>query len=480
MWAFNVKNRDIASEMFVDPSLVSKWRSGKRIPNEETTYKIAETLVRFCTTEASRLKLCAFLNLPYTPKTFAEHPERVYRKLFELLTAGGSEPQAEQAANAAIEFGGGEVNILREGSYQSYITRLFDAAIARGVPFRVLLYTSDEVGVLAEDALFMEYWSQQLKRAEMMHASIDLIYHASNSEAKGIEYVRLWSQLKQVSNFQMYSLAVRSYNDILMQPFLMVIPNVGGFCAMRVALSKNRYITYFSDEIGISALESDFKQLLSRCTPLQESRSMNYRQLASFLSANGMTGLCKDGILHVTHLPIATLSLMTLQLMLRQAGLPDSAIMANLKAHRKLQSFLRRYLEEGGNLEIVCCMTPPEEGQMPELAHSAMYFEQSIVYSMDTYAQHVANTMDYLRRYENVNFILTETPLYPADLLIGFNTFLMDYYLPYQNGVNLCFQQSYVNDVFSYLLGEVRGRALNRERRNHALQKLQKLLNGGD
>ena len=481
MWAFNVKNRDIAQEMFVDPSLVSKWRTGKRVPNEETTYKIAEVLVRFCTTEASRLKLCAFLNLHYTPQTFSEHPERIHRKLFELLTAGSDDAphEAETSLSLGDEASGAEVDILREGDYQRYITRLFDAAIARGVPFQVLLYTSDEVGVLADDALFLEHWRQQLKRSEMMQATVKLIYHMTNNESKGVDYVRVWSNFKCIRNFSMYTLAVRSYNDTVVQPFLMVIPNVGACCAMRIACSKNRYITYFTDEAGVSALENDFKQLLSRCTPLTEMQSMNYRQLASFFYTSRAASLCRDAILHVTHLPVFTLPLMTLQMMLRQAGMSDSVITANLKAHRKLQSTLRNYLEQGAQLEIVLYLEHPEQMEGVELAHSPMYFDQTVVYSADTSAQHIAGTMDFLRRYRNVNFMLSDEPLYPADLLAGYNAFLMDFYLPYSGNVNLSFQQSYGYDVFAFLSAEIRSRALNRKGKDSTLRRLQKLLNGG-
>lgn len=371
MWAFNIKNRDIAQEMFVDPSLVSKWRTGKRVPNEETTYKIAETLVQFCKTEVSRLKLCTFLNLHYTPQLFSEHPERIYRKLFELFTAERENKTAgmDTPHQPSPQAEGMEVSILRDSGYQKHILRLFDAAIARSVPFQVLLYTSDEVGILAEDTSFLEIWQQQIKRAEMMQASVKLIYHASSSEAKGIDYVRVWSNLKKITNFQMYSLEVRSYNDTLLQPFLMVIPNVGGFCAMRVALSQNRYVTYYTDEAGVSALENDFRQLLTQCMPMTESESLNYRQFASFFYTNRAALACKDAILHVTHLPIFTLPLMTLQIMLRQAGLADSVITANLKAHRKLQSYVQRYLEQHGNLEIVCALGT-QGHPATDLAHS--------------------------------------------------------------------------------------------------------------
>lgn len=108
-----------------------------------------------------------------------------------------------------------------------------------------------------------------------------------------------------------------------------------------------------------------------------------------------------------------------------------------------------------------------------------MYFGQSIGYTDDTFCQHVAGTMELLRRYDGVSFFFSDKPLYPADILVGYNAFLMDFHLPQPDSLNLCFQQAYGYDTFAFLSSEIRGRGLNRKGKNHAQRQLQRLLNGG-
>ena len=85
MWAFNLKNKDVARGLYVDPSLISKWRTGRRIPKPDVIYQIAEVLVALCETENTRIKLCNFLNIPYSSQLFSEQSERVIKSLYSFM-----------------------------------------------------------------------------------------------------------------------------------------------------------------------------------------------------------------------------------------------------------------------------------------------------------------------------------------------------------------------------------------------------------
>ena len=68
----SIKNIDISRKLFVDRSLISRWRSGSREPKNEEIAEIADAVIEACTEMDKQVSLCQVLKVSYDPMLFQE------------------------------------------------------------------------------------------------------------------------------------------------------------------------------------------------------------------------------------------------------------------------------------------------------------------------------------------------------------------------------------------------------------------------
>lgn len=484
MWAFNLKNSDVAKHLYVDPSLISKWRAGRRIPKDNTIYQIAEVLVSLCDTDAMRLKLCSFLSITYSADLFLKNRDRVIRILYEYLNPQHGSGDGEDAPPTGLPMpdagpgrDGAQV-FLGEDGYRRCVLALLNEAIQRGSPFTACLLTTDSVDWILKDAAFLKEWEQTIRRCEVAMATFRLVYHQSHNAVKGRDYVRAWLPMKYLSNFQTYNLAIRQDTHRMFNHTMLVIPHVGACFGVNLNHSKNRYMYLLHNEDALQKLEHDFNFLLTRCIRTTERQSMDYAQLSALFHLNSSLAQCRDVEMYTGHLPTFALPADTLRRMLERAGAPQEKVTAYLAAHRQLQETAGAYFRQGFNFELLAFIPPKLAlsglaGSV--LPHSQMNFGRQLIYTKEDAVSHLDAVLELLATVQPFHMYVVEQPLYPTDVFIGYSGLLLEYACNGRPEVLISYQHHYLNDVLSYISATIREEHHEKYSRRNSIRRLQKL-----
>ena len=461
MWTFDLKNCDVAKNLYVDPSLISKWRTGRRIPKSNMIYQVVEVLVSLCETDEMRLKLCDFLNITYSKQLFFEHADKVVNSLYSFMAPTYKDkdsPVMEQdmfseQESASISLGAARI-FLGEDGFRYCMLGLLDKAVQRGSPFQIYLMTNDSVDWLLSEDDYFQQWGRTIGRCEIAMASAKLIYHQSHNSINGRNYIRAWAPFKRLSNFQTYNLAMRQDDHRIFNHTAMIIPHVGGCFGTNLHNSQNRYMTLFYDQEILQRLENDFNFQLTRCIRTTEQLVMDYTQIASMLYMSSTLAASRDIQLYCGHLPIFTMPEHTLERMLRRGGILDEKIIAHLAAHRKIQGAFHRYLEQSFNFELAVYI--PSDLTLNDLSranlpNSIVNFGRSLEYDHEDAESHINATIEFIRNAPTLHMHIVESILYPTDVLIGYNAFMIEYACNGQNAINCSYQHDYLNDILAYI-----------------------------
>ena len=468
MWAFNLKNGDLAKALFVDPSLVSKWRTGRRVPKDDSIYQIAEALVSLCETEPMRQKLCYLLNLTYSSELFSEKRTAIASCLYSYMYPQGAKSRrsaeppsfSDSSAIDAIPGESTQVFLGNEG-YRDCLLSLLNEATTRGAPFRVYFLTTDSVNWLLDDEAFFQKWKRALQSARIAISSFHLIYHQSHNIEKGKSYVRAWAPFKQLPNYQTYHLAIRQDTHRVFNQTMMIIPSVGACIGTNMNHSQNRYMFLTRDNATLQKLERDFSLLLSQCICAFDSQEMDYAQMSARFQMDTSLANCRDVEIYANHLPILTLPSATLGQMLERSGFPEEKIASYLNAHESLQRVFSDYLDNKYGFELLVYL--PRSLKLADmvgkpLPHSETYFGKEIFCTEEDVLSHIEATLDLVTTCRPFHLYLVEQYLYPSDLFIGYNSFLMEYDCTGGRNLRFSYQQNYINDVLAYIGASVRSR----------------------
>lgn len=483
MWAFNLKNSDVAKSLYVDPSLISKWRTGRRVPKSNMIQRIAEVLVSLCDTDAARIKLCNFLNIPYSSQLFVKNAQQVVHSLYAFM-----DPAAENisAASLQVSLSGGYMSEFSQGiqvllgneGFRKCMLGLLNEAVQRGAPFHVYLLTNDGVDWLLNEEAYFQKWGAVIQKARIAIASFRLIYHQSHNIEKGRNYVRAWSHFKYLPNFQLYNLAIRQDTHRMFNQTIMLIPHIGACVGINLNHSQNRYIAILQEENILQKMEHDFNFLLSRCIHTTEAQEIDYVQLIAKFQLDSTLRNCRDIEIYVEHLPIFTLPVETLQQMMERNGLSQERITACLNSHRIGQQLLMSFLKKQFNLEILVFFSNELVGNHlvgEMLPHSDMYFGRELIYTQEDATAHINATIELLQTQRCFHLYTVDHKLYPTDVFIAYNGFLMEYGCDGSNRVNFSYQQNYLNDVLSYISSAIRQQNHDRYTRESSIIYLKKL-----
>ena len=249
MQIFKISNSHLARSIHVDPSLVSRWKSGSRKISAHSPH-IAALATFFVHLEAypyqkdylnrllsqllhqnpdnvaesdRSLALASWLVSPDSVLTsaepdkllFSEHSKKLFSQINQWLTTGpdkpvpsGSRRQAEPSipatASAAQPFCG-QLYYGLAGKRQAVIDFL-DLALAMKGPLEFLLFSEELMDWLTEDPGFLSLWGNRLRQVLEQGHTITIIHVVNRSAQEIIRIINQWLPLH-------LSGQIRSYYD---------------------------------------------------------------------------------------------------------------------------------------------------------------------------------------------------------------------------------------------------------------------------
>lgn len=454
MSTMGLKNTDISKGLFIDRSLVSRWRTGKREPNEDIVKQISEIIISLCTDSNSKLLLCRTLQLQYSEALFKD-PRILQHTMTQWLLE-----DTQSDSSFRMSWGGPQIEgVLRptqinmysgDNGYRYCVKTLLNTALDLKKEFTLYFFGNDSLDWLVQPPEYFAYLSQLVEQAKEIGIKAKLLIHISNDTRKMENYIKLWSLFQPLPDTQLcglYGLANREKNRRLFNHISLAIPGVGAVTGWSVKNSPHQYVSYITDPKQTRYVVDDFEILYNGCIPITQKRTdFSYEKMLDLITMDFFADISKEYISHSSALPLGTLPGEILAEMLAAAGADSRTIERILMLHHKFQDWFYTYSAQG---VMEYYYLDADESVPRAFPHSDILFGYNLSYTGEQYQAHLENTLLYVQECENFNFYpLGSKPLYPADIDIAYGAYLISFDDPYYNQTTICTHQHFANCVF--------------------------------
>ena len=314
MNVFNISNKKLALACNVDPSLVSRWRNGQRIPSLKSNQlqSIAQYFLNINPTIEQKHFLQEILSIQklQTPKyidPFDLMVHWLYQKqdTFDIptpptfLTPTSLRPinktviededietqKALQRPHFLLsEQTKRSYHVFKENSGKRKAALLFlQKALSLSEPTEIYIYSDEIVQWWLEDQMFQVQWTSYLKLIVLKNHHIHIIHHVNRNQEEFTTYLNIWIPLHLIGSISSYY--IPQYIDNQLKETNMIIKDTLALVSNSTFLTPKENICFiYEDQEPVELYESLFLGRLVACKPLIEVfRAQDQFRLIQFL-----------------------------------------------------------------------------------------------------------------------------------------------------------------------------------------------------
>lgn len=450
-----LKNTEIANRLYIDRSLVSRWRTGKREPGKKTVEQISDAVYSLLDDPNERVLLCQLLQLNYNNYYFQNNGKMLKYVLTQWLSPDketehhieldwGKETQEEVIKPESVSLYNGA------DGYRYCVKNLLNLALQTKSGFTLYFFGNDKLDWLVRDEKFFSCFCSLLRQAGKAGMKARLIVHVSNDSKKMDDYVKLWSHFQSIPGtelYGLYGLANRENNRRQFNNIMFAVPEVGAVTGWSVKDSSHRYVSMITDPKNTAQVVDDLELLLSGSIPLLHTRTdFRYEELLNFVETDMFAGCSREFISHSKSLPLGTMPEEVLEEMLFDAGVGKEETEHLLAVHRRYQDWQETYARQG-TMEFYCFDSGKRK--IP-LARSEALFGRTLYYRKDQYQRHLDSTLSYMEEHDSFYLYRVEgEPIYPIEFEAAFGAYLIGYSGGASGQAAVCTNQLFANCVFT-------------------------------
>jgi transcriptional regulator with XRE-family HTH domain len=294
---FNITNKELASACNVDPSLVSRWRTGQRFPSQKYNQiqQIANFFLSVNIDVQQRQSLQEILSIQKLHSPLLEHPinllsswlfenrhslsnEQLNNELSQTNTRKLVAPINYDFNSATLEKARSglpltaqtkrEFHVFHGNSGKRKAALVFlQKALSIDNATDIYIFSDELVQWWLEDQLFQVQWVSYLKQIVMKKHRIHLIHNVNRNKEEFASYMSLWLPMHLVGSINSYYYPVYVENPI--KETYMVIKNLIALESRSTFLTpKENICLVFEDRDTVDMIESLFLGRLVNCKPL--------------------------------------------------------------------------------------------------------------------------------------------------------------------------------------------------------------------
>jgi len=281
----NIPNNKLAKAISVDPSLISRWRNGTRIPASHCGY--IETISHYIATHATdRQSLCELLTL--TEGNCENCPDIISEKLIMWFKNENTEstllvskfierlhlakevtlpslplnalPEEPAGKRLSVEVYKGNAG-KREG-----VIRFLTAVIKSKKPCTLLLYSDESMDWMLEDPAFTDKWAMLLVETIRSGHHINIVHTVTRSNQELMAAIDRWMPLYATGAITPYYYP--NYQESLFRRTMFIAPGIAALTSSALADTTSSEQLYYNDQQMISNLACEFEAYLKHCRPL--------------------------------------------------------------------------------------------------------------------------------------------------------------------------------------------------------------------
>lgn len=445
----NTSNSLLARHISMDPSFISRLRTGTRKPsrNEDYIEPISRFLAKRCTEDyqkeglldvlgvGSRIALADVSSITKLIISWLENNENTSDQNIEAFIRNLDDFSFKRPVSAASGLNGLLDEYLDAGSYcgvegkRKAVLGFLSAVINAPVPQTMLLYSNEDLTWLTGNPAFTAQWAALFTEALKRGNSVKIVHTVSRSLDEMLTAIKEWLPFYMTGKIEpMY---YPKTLDGVFRRTMFIAPETGALISNSMGSSLESSVnTFFRDTPTIKAFELEFNEFLKQCRPLMKiynpiSAPEYLDSLVEFEDEDG------DILINSRILSSFTFPQFLLERMLKDLNHPDKT--GVLAFHRTRLNRLSQSLSKNSITEIVCLPKAEDvrDKKIP-IGFSTMFSEKEIAYDQYTMKTHLENIVSLLKHHPKYNVVLLEHTDNDLSIYIKENVglFVMKYSIP--------------------------------------------------
>jgi transcriptional regulator with XRE-family HTH domain len=283
---FNISNNKLAKAISIDPSLVSKWVNGKRVPPVKSPYiiQIAEYFLKFSHDEYKPALLLELLAEEF-PHLNLEHYVARRRALIEWLSGQGASSRGQlksinsrekaktMTSNDAGQTSGkqGFYKLFRDkdGRRQSVINFL-QVVLKAHETVELLLISQEDIAWIIEYEEFLSQWKLLLTEIIKRGHKIKIIHTVHRDISQITAMINNWIPLHLTGRVE--SFYHPKYEEPTIFKSVFIASGITSIVSFSTSTENDSEYTFqFSDAVVLGLLEQNYRSYLAQCRPLVQA-----------------------------------------------------------------------------------------------------------------------------------------------------------------------------------------------------------------
>jgi hypothetical protein len=456
-------NSALAKQTSLDPSFISRLRSGSRRPSRSENYisKMAVVLTKRCREEYQLQGLIAKLqsedivcsresmNLEAAvEKWLKESPPRQKTKVGSFI-------------RELDEFSFKKASPLPEGLDENYseptkqdvyhgvdgkrsaVIRFLNEIINSDKKYTLYLYSDEDLTWLMDDPLFTQQWSRVFLKVLQKGNKVKIVHTITRSLDEMFTAIKEWIPFYLTGNIEPYYYP--RTRDANFRRTIFIAP---GLCAVSSNTigrnSENNLNFYLTDKDTLNSLFGEFEDFLKLCRPLMKifNTSSNTSLLDTVAEFEGEKGNC---ILKSKSVSSITIPLFALEKFLKNHSKEDRDTL--FRFHRNRQRAMVELLEGHSFLEVIQL---PDVSQLHERKIPigfTVFSGTPVYYDPYTFKSQLENMVSLMKHYPNYNVRIQDN--YRGELTIyakeNIGLLIMKYTQP---SISFAINEPYMTQAF--------------------------------
>ena len=419
----DLSNTKLASQLSIDVSLVSRFRSGIYSPhgNDRLAEKLSELLfsraqqlgkaaelAALCGLEEAQLDESSLSVWLYEAPSEEDDTAmaRLLLRTLDEFRPGGDPPAIGPAApEVPVE----ACYVGAEGLRSAVIRFLSDAAREGG---ELLLYSDEPMDWMTEDRAFFALWASLMAQCVSRGVTIKIIHNVDRIGTEMIDAIRGWFPLYVSGRIEPFVFRKERNSRFCHTVFLRSgRACIHGFCPS--ADGTGRWYEYMTDGKRLDLIERQYGAMLSAASPFlkvfQGESGEEYRTF--FSKGRGASAFL------LSDFPVFTMPDPLLERILRRAGLEDANRAFVLSLYRRLRHSFTELLRRD-TVNMLFCL-PEDPKQARRVNFGLELLDLSVEYSPEEYAEHLAAVMALVESEKHFHLtLLPESPFREIQIVL--------------------------------------------------------------
>lgn len=412
-----ISNRTLAKVLSLDPSLISRWRTGTRVPSKDSEHldRLAFHIAQCAKQDFQKKTICDLIGVKKEEISETELAQLIKNWLSEPLTSSNKlvdsllskigmfkTPQMLERFEPALagQRISCEVFYSVEGKRRGAM-KFLSLAAGCETPSTLLLYSDEHIGWFTEDRSYMLQLAGTMISLARRGWKVKMVHTVSRDISEMMTAIEFWMPLYMTGSVEPYYNP--RYREHYFRRTLFVVPRLAAFVSTSFEESQREAPSFlFTEPQIVDLLTSEYEKFLSTCRALMRIPQIGSEEMFSLLEEfeeQRMSGyVISDG------LPLVTMPGSVLERILKRSGIEHDRMISHW---RRRSTFFENNLKSHPQTHV--CTLPDLEKvkskkMLVELPESGL----EIHYEPDEYAEHLAHTLEFVKKYENYRFYLSQ------------------------------------------------------------------------